>query len=117
MREDQRQRLKELQEKLADVFLDEADPDSWPGLGLPSAQLSADDRKERYLYKRAACETAMLLTRAQALAGEDAMGGEAKDERQSGIESDIGRMEKQAAKMLEAAMMRAKAKPQAHGTP
>lgn len=67
MRPDQFDRLQQLEERLTDVFISEADPDAWPGAGRPSAKLSAQERKGRYLYKRAASETAMLLVRTQAL--------------------------------------------------
>ena len=56
MRHDQIERLKDVAERLADVFIDEADPSFWP-----------EDRTERYKIKRDAAETAMLLSRTQAL--------------------------------------------------
>lgn len=70
MRQDQYERLQKLEEDLTEVFLDEADPAVWPGAGKPSAKLSQHDRKERYLYKRAATETAQLLVRTQILIGQ-----------------------------------------------
>lgn len=56
MRPDQIERLKDIEERLADLFIDEADPDGWP-----------EDKTERYKCKRAATETAHLLVKAQAL--------------------------------------------------
>lgn len=70
MRQDQFDRLLKIEEKLTDIFMDEADPSAWPGLGKASAKLSAGDRKERYLFKRAAAETAQLLVRTQLLIGQ-----------------------------------------------
>lgn len=69
MRQDQYERLQQIEEKLADIFIAEADPGAWPMPGTPSANLTADARKERYMFKRAASETAMLLVRTQNLIG------------------------------------------------
>lgn len=56
MRPDQIERLKDIEERLADLFIDEADPDGWP-----------EDKTARYKAKRAATETAHLLVKTQAL--------------------------------------------------
>lgn len=56
MRPDQIARLKDIEERLADLFIEEADPDGWP-----------EDKTERYKCKRAAAETAHLLAKTQAL--------------------------------------------------
>lgn len=69
MRQEQWEKLQEIEERLCDVFLAEADPLHWPKPGVPHHQLGADERAERYRAKRAAAETAMLLTRAQHLIG------------------------------------------------
>lgn len=61
MRPDQIARLKDIEERLADLFIDEADPDGWP-----------EEPTERYKRKRAAAETAHLLAKTQTLqAGPD----------------------------------------------
>lgn len=67
MRPDQLASLREIEERLADAFIDEADPKAWPNYGTPSADLDKEERAQRYQYKRAACETAQLLTRTQAI--------------------------------------------------
>lgn len=61
MREDQRQRLADLEEKLVEVFLDEADPDNWPGAGLPPNQMEQKTRGDRYWSKKNAAATMVLL--------------------------------------------------------
>ncbi|MGL4650818.1 MAG: hypothetical protein ACRC1H_15530 [Caldilineaceae bacterium] len=86
MRPDQWQKLRQLEEKLADVFIDEANPDTWP-----------KERIDRYKAKRDAAETAMLLARAQSLM-------------QPGGESpDPARAEKQASDVIAKAQERASA--------
>ena len=46
MRQDQAERLQQLEEQLIDVYLDEADPANWPGVGTMGAQLTKQERGE-----------------------------------------------------------------------
>jgi hypothetical protein len=109
MRPEQIKRLQALEELLADEFIDEADPTHWPGFGLRSAQLDPGQRKERYIYKRAACETAALLTRTQTMlvypryAGDD-------PRNDSDAEHLISIAERRATEAVERAMERAKSR-------
>ena len=98
MRQDQWERLQQLEEKLTDIFIEEADPDKWPCPGSPSANLSPDDRKTRYLFKRAAAETAMLLVRTQGLIGSVQGLGTAPpaaDDEESGEDMEATSLEKE----------------------
>ena len=61
MREDQRQRLNDLAEKLADVFLAEADPEAWPGAGLPMEAWTNQIRGDRVWVKKGAMGTGGVL--------------------------------------------------------
>lgn len=61
MREDQRIRLEEINERLVDVLLDEADPDNWPGAGILPADMSKEDRGDRYWSKKNAAMTTVLI--------------------------------------------------------
>lgn len=100
MRPDQVVRLQEVAEKLADLFIDEADPDSWPEA----------DRTERYKHKRDAAETAQLLARAQALL--EGPGPGIKPGDPDGVAANERRVsdaEKRAAAAVERALSRAKA--------
>jgi hypothetical protein len=65
MRDDQLKRMADLSEKLADVVLEEADPDLWPGAGTPLADMSQQDRGNRYWSKKNAAATFALLARAE----------------------------------------------------
>lgn len=56
MTPDQYRRLAIVEEKIADLFINEADPDVWPAEG-----------SDRYRAKRSAMETAQLLARTQAI--------------------------------------------------
>lgn len=61
MRDDQRQRLEEINELLVDVLLDEADPRVWPGYGMDQRDLSKDERGDRYWSKKNAAMTTVLI--------------------------------------------------------
>lgn len=65
MRKDQIERLDALTEKLAEVVLEEADPDFWPGAGVPLAEISQQQRGDRYWCKKNAAATMALLERLQ----------------------------------------------------
>jgi hypothetical protein len=60
MRPDQMKMLNDLAEKLADVFLVEADPDNWSGGGLP-ADMSKEDRGNRHWDRKGAMGTGGVL--------------------------------------------------------
>ena len=63
MREDQYQKLAELQEKLADACIDEADPELWPGAGKLSSKMTKEERGDRYWCKKNAAATLTLLNK------------------------------------------------------
>lgn len=62
MREDQAKRLAELQERLLDVFLDEADPDNWSGAGTQPSKMTAKQRGDRHWDKKSAASTMIVLS-------------------------------------------------------
>jgi hypothetical protein len=61
MRPDQLTRLQELSERLADAFILEADPTEWPGDGQSPADLTQEDRGNRYWCKKNAMATGAVL--------------------------------------------------------
>jgi hypothetical protein len=110
MREDQVLRLRDLSEKLADVVLEEADPDEWPGAGLPLAGLSQQERGDRYWCKKNAAASFALLTRTEDLIERAAGRGETEDqgEREADLERELNDYEKKAAKLLDKVQAEAK---------
>lgn len=109
MRQDQFERLQALSEKLMDVALAEADPDSWPGAGWKPNDLTKEQRGDRYWCKKNAVATLSLEERiarrvhdAQlASAGGGADPGavrEAEDE----LDAEIAAAEKEAQVLLSA---------------
>ena len=108
MRQDQIARLQKLSEKLADVVLEEADPDTWPGAGVPLADVSQAQRGDRYWCKKNAAATFALLERAHSLLTD------AKDIAPNGkpferpdLDQDIADAEKRAAKAVSKAVAKA----------
>jgi hypothetical protein len=61
MRPDQLQMLEDLTEKLADVFITEADPDNWSGAGKLPADMSVEERGNRHWDRKGAMGTGGVL--------------------------------------------------------
>lgn len=69
MRDDQFTKLQALEEKLLDVFLDEADPAGWPGRGIPLGQMDAKTRGDLYWCRKTAASAAILAQRVAGMIG------------------------------------------------
>jgi len=84
MKQTQIERLQELQELLADVFLDEADPRNWPSAGVKQADMPQKDRGDRVWIKKNAMGTVNLICRITTLLAPSAPagGGTPDDEKQ-----------------------------------
>ena len=103
MRDDQRERLEGLTEKLAEVVLMEADPDEWPGAHVPMAAWSQQERGDRYWCKRNAAATLGLLERLQRTLTDQATAEGAKAEQRQAddeLDREINEAERRAAKLL-----------------
>lgn len=108
MRPDQIQRLNDLQEKLADVVLDEADPDMWPGAGIAAADMTQQERGDRYWCKKNAAATFALLERTRSVLDYKPALNQTPGEVEADIGRQIAQREKEAAKLLDAALGRAR---------
>ncbi len=107
MRQDQYERLMKLEEKLMDVFLTEADPDSWPGKDVPIASMDAQTRGDRYWSKKNAAASGVLIHRVSGLIGgtqghgtTPAAGEGEEAAAQSQLDQEIASAEKEAAKLI-----------------
>lgn len=109
MRPDQIQRLQDLSEKLADVVLEEADPDTWPGAGIPLADMTTEDRGNRYWSKKNAAATFSLLDRTESILANAKEPGKSRPEEDDDMEKQIAAKEREAAKLLDKVMKGAKA--------
>lgn len=117
MRQDQLERMQRLAETLADVFLDEAEPENWPGDGILPKNMDSATRGDRYWCKKNAVATVSLIQRVHTLVGlirldSGAGGGAAAvDERQgeeSSLDAEIVAAEKEAKKLMNEAIKEAK---------
>lgn len=109
MRPDQLTRIAELSEKLADVVLEEADPETWPGAGVPLADMSNEQRGNRYWAKKNAAASFSLLERTTSLLTDVKTVGNDRNKNDDELDAQIRAKEKEAAKMLERVMKGAKA--------
>lgn len=117
MRQDQYERLQKLSESLTDVFLDEADPTKWPGVGILPNAMEASTRGDRYWCKKNAVATVSLIQRVHVLVGAIQLGsngaggtesnGAAVAAAESSLDKEISDAEKQAKKMMDAALKQA----------
>lgn len=60
MRQDQKEKLEALQEKIAEILLDEMNPENWAGAGKKLVDMTKDQRGNRYFDKKNAAMTAVL---------------------------------------------------------
>lgn len=79
MHNDYRTRLTALSDKLTDVVLVEADPDTWPGAGKPPEKHTKDERGDRYWCKKNAAASLTLLVKVHSLIGMHTRGGTPKE--------------------------------------
>lgn len=69
MRDDQITRLQALSERLGEVVISEVDPHKWPGADKPPAELTQQERGDRYWAKKNAAATMTLLLKVVNIAG------------------------------------------------
>ncbi|WP_295539295.1 hypothetical protein [uncultured Pseudacidovorax sp.] len=107
MREDQKQRLADLQERLLDVFLDEADPVNWSGAGKLPSEMSPQQRGDRHWDKKGAAGTMMVLTGVEKLLANDraALGRDPYSD--ADLDRQIDRAETEARRRADAALQKA----------
>lgn len=103
MREDQIQRLQLLSEDLAEVVIGETDPNAWPGAGKPLAELTKDERGDRYWTKKNAAATMTLLLKVVNIAGMLNRHKPAPDAGQAGdeLEAELAAAEREAQAIID----------------
>jgi len=105
MRPDQLVRLKDLSEKLVEVFLGEADPDFWPGAGQDHADMDQQTRGDRYWVKKNAVATAALIRNVEAMSQPANAPAVPNDEaeREADLDRQVADAEKEAERVLKEA--------------
>lgn len=108
MTPDQLTRLQGLSVKLAEVFLDEADPDTWSGAGVSTADMSREERGDRVWCKKNAVATLALLNGVVVLANH--RDGDAVPEMSDDLDERISSAEERAATLMDAIIKKASAR-------
>lgn len=112
MREDQKIMLAELSEKLADVFLQEADPVNWSGAGKLPVDLTREERGDRKWDKQNAMATGGVLRYVMDVtkaAQDRAIDDDAEQaERDSDLDRQIREAEKRATSAMNRVLSKAK---------
>lgn len=103
MREDQLKRLAELSERLADAFIFEAEPSEWPGSGMTAADMSQQERGDRYWCKKNAMATGGVLRYTLDLLNKHS----GEDPEDAAADADLDRRVKEAERRAAAATKRA----------
>lgn len=103
MRDDQIKRLKALSEGLADVVLEEANPDNWPGAGKSLADLSREERGDRHWSKKNAAASMTLLVKVISITGHVQGGTLPKGDTEEDLEAMQAKAESEALALLERA--------------
>jgi hypothetical protein len=108
MRADQYERLQALTVKLTDHFLDEANPDNWPGAGISIAKMDSQTRGDSYWCRKVAAGTLSLIMRITNLTGkiqEDSAdkgaGGAAIEDDEQDMDREVASAERKAAQLLD----------------
>lgn len=108
MREDLIDRLEELQEKLFEAMLVEANPENWPGGKVLPKDLNRDERGDRYWCKKNAAATMTLLNKTisleyfrSRLPVETEAAGDEVSQEEVDLERNMAKCEKLAEKQLE----------------
>lgn len=102
MREDQRKRLADLSEKLAETALMDADPENWTGNGQVPADLSQEDRGHAVWCRKLALSTLSVLASVARLQADQPQADTPEED--DNVEDDIRKAESDAARLLKGVM-------------
>jgi hypothetical protein len=109
MRDDQRKQLEELAERLADVFLVEADPDNWSGAGKLPCDMDPQTRGNRHWDRKGAMGTGGVLRYALDLVKfHQVPNGQGEAEQDADLDKKIKDAEKRAAAAVNRALDKAR---------
>lgn len=109
MRQDQFEKLLALEERLTDVFIDEAEPARWPGKDRAANKLTQKMRGDRYWCKKNAVATIALVQRVAGLIHVVRVNGDTPapgpdgvpSEEESHLDLEIAAAEKEATQLLD----------------
>jgi hypothetical protein len=106
-------------ERMADVFLTEADPDCWSGNGVLPCDMTKEERGNRHWDKKGAAATAVVMQHAIGLIKWSQSHETLDEKKQADLDADLDKhlieAERRAAQAVDRAMARAKGRMQTHG--
>ncbi len=111
MLKDQYDKLQTLSERLTDVFLDEAEPEKWPGHNIEPCAMDQKTRGDRYWCKKNAVATLTLIGRVTDLIQKQRNSGNGAvvvTDEEATLDAEINAAEKEAAKLLDKLHLRSK---------
>lgn len=112
MREDQKQKLEALAERLADVFIVEADPDNWSGAGAIPKDMTQQQRGDRHWDRKGAMGTGGVLRYTLDLISSGQKNQiadpQVQEDRDSDLDAQIKEAEQRAAKAVSRVLDKAK---------
>lgn len=112
MRQDQYERLQSLEERLLDVFIEEADPNNWPGAGIKIANMDQTTRGDSFWARKTAASVGVLYTRVGAMIGATQVGGgvtppvtpaadsDGDDHEANQLDEEVARAEREALRLM-----------------
>ncbi len=98
MTPEQAKRLAALQDKLLETVFREADPDNWVGGNTPTADLTMEDRGNRYWCMKVAAQAVGIYARLDAISGQNGAIGNPRDGED--LDDEIKRSEREAQKIM-----------------
>ena len=101
MRDDQILKLMNRSESLTDIFIEEADPDKWPGAGIQIAEYDKETRGDRYWSKKNAAATLTVIMKIENLVDTILNRRDASPDEDADIDKSIKKAEKDAEAILE----------------
>jgi hypothetical protein len=101
MRADQLQRMADLSEKLADVVLDEANPETWPAPGVSVGDMTKEERGDRYWCKKNAAASLALLMKVEQVRSDWRTRDPDNPADDFNVDKTIDAAEREAAKLLD----------------
>ena len=110
LRPDQLTRLNDLAEKLADVFLEEGDPDNWSGAGKLPVDMTTVERGNRHWDRKGAAGTAGVLRYTLDLTNYHKDTPPADPNKETDLDDKIKDAERRASKAVERVLAKAKVK-------
>lgn len=116
MKPEQKQRLAELEESLADQMISDIDPKNWPGYGKTLAEMDKETRGDALWARKVAVQGLMVLQKVQVLIVNPGAAAGKNNPTESDVDKLTAAAEREAAKLLDEVQKKGKGKTHARST-